>query len=93
MPVLHAAIRDGCEPSDAVRDALATVADEPETFRDLPGDVEIRKRRADARAVFAPDVAGDHGTAEERIGIVAVAARRSEHQRFAAAHSSPALRH
>jgi CHAT domain-containing protein/tetratricopeptide (TPR) repeat protein len=32
MPALHAALCDGCEPADALRDALATVADEPETY-------------------------------------------------------------
>jgi CHAT domain-containing protein/tetratricopeptide (TPR) repeat protein len=32
MPALHAAIRDGHEPAEALRDALASVADDPEAF-------------------------------------------------------------
>jgi CHAT domain-containing protein len=32
MPALHAALRDGREPADALRDALATVAGAPEGF-------------------------------------------------------------
>jgi CHAT domain-containing protein len=32
MPALHAGIHDGREPADALRDALATVADEPQGF-------------------------------------------------------------
>jgi CHAT domain-containing protein len=54
MPALHAAIHDGREPADALRDALATVADEPQGFWGnwylvgFPAGLRTRERRVDS---------------------------------------------